>query len=279
MRGFAGRIGTAFGLGLLAILIAGVAGGIWNALIRANLATTPRVPWSIVPMGALLWFMWKYLDGKWWPQSTSEARHRFLRANRVSLRVHAWAFLAGAFSIAALAGLWIVFSQLVKMPPDVLPDVAGDPLTTVIPMLAMAALVAPLSEEAGFRGYCQTAAEAEFRPTIAIMFSSFFFMLAHINHGLFWPKLIVYFLVGAVFGAIAFLTDSILPVIPVHILGDLTFFIFVWRRDAVRHLIWEAPSDRWFWLHVIQAIVFAVLAILAFTGLAQRGEADFRVRG
>jgi hypothetical protein len=67
----------------------------------------------------------------------------------------------------------------------------------------------------------------------------------------------------------AYLTRSILPAIPVHIMGDLTFFTVVWPYDAARRLVWHDGVDAWFWIHVAQAIIFAVLAILAVSRLAR----------
>ena len=39
--------------------------------------------------------------------------------------------------------------------------------------------------------------------------------------------------------------------------------------DATRQLVWEGGADRWFWIHVAQAIIFTVLAIPAFVRLAR----------
>ena len=77
----------------------------------------------------------------------------------------------------------------------------------------------------------------------------------------------VYFLVGITFVAMAYLNNSILPIIPVHIAGDLIFFIFVWPHDSARKLVWQSGADAWFWLHVVQAIRFAVLSLPAFVQL------------
>ena len=59
------------------------------------------------------------------------------------------------------------------------------------------------------------------------------------------------------------------PRIPVHIIGDLTFFTLVWPYDATRQLVWEGGADRWFWIHIAQAIIFTALAIPAFVRLAR----------
>jgi len=94
-------------------------------------------------------------------------------------------------------------------------------------------------------------------------------VVAHLNHGFFWPKLSIYFLVGVAFGTMAFLSRSILPVLPVHIIADLTFFLLVWPHDAARRLIRDTGADAWFWIHALQAVVFAAISILAFVKLTK----------
>jgi membrane protease YdiL (CAAX protease family) len=269
------RIRTVVWAGFLALLISGLAGGIWSALIIGNLTTTPTIPWSVAAMALVLWLGWQYLGGRWWPRSTAAARRRDHRANPVPIRAFLWALLAGALSIVALAGYWIVAFQLVKMPgnavtPLASPDLAAYPPLVVALGIAMGSLVSPLSEEAGFRGYCLVILERRFSAPAAIAISSVFFALGHVSvAGLWLPKLFVYFLVGVAFAAIADLTNSILPSIPVHVLGDLTFFTLVWPYDATRSVVWGNGTDAWFWIHATQAVVFTVLAILAFRRLAQ----------
>lgn len=257
--------------GILGLLITFAGSGVWGLLLTINLKTSARVPWSVVPTAGFLWLLWRYLGGRGWPRSTSEARRRSLRANPVAAPVLMWSLIAGVLAIAALAGYWIALWQLypVKMRPDIFSDYSPYPLLTVALIIVMGSLNSPLTEEAGFRGYCQTRLEREFRAPVAVALASFFFMLAHLNQGLYWPKLLVFCLVGLAFGTIAYLANSILASIPVHMLGILTFFIFIWPRDAARRLVWEGGPDAWFWTHVVQAIVFTGLAILAFRRLAR----------
>ena len=267
------------GFAALALFIVALAGGLWALLINRNLTTSPTIPWSVPAMAVVLWLMWQYLDGKWWPRSTSAARRRYLRANPVSGQVFAAALLAGVLSIVALAGYWIVLFQLVRMPANVLPDYSKYPLLTVALAIVMGSLVAPLSEEAAFRGYFQVLLESEFRASAAVVISSVLFALAHFTQGFFWPKLLIYFLVGVVFGLIAYCTNSILPGILVHIIGDLAFFTLIWPHDATRRLVWDSGTDPWFWIPAVQAIVFTALAILAFTRLARVTERVRAVAG
>ncbi len=258
------------GFGLLAFAITTLAGGIWSALLVTNLQTTPAVPWSVPAMAVLLWLAWSYLGGKGPPRSTSEARRQYLRARSVPARAYLWAWIAGGLSLFAFSGCWIVLSQLVKMPPNTFSDLSAYPRITVALMILMGSLVSPFMEEASFRGYFQVALERRFRAPVAIAISSLVFTLAHgPTQGFLWPKLLFYFLVGVAFGTTAYLTDSILPAIPVHFVGLLIFFTLIWPRDAERRLVWEGGTDYWFWIHLGQAIVFAAAALGAFQRLAQ----------
>jgi membrane protease YdiL (CAAX protease family) len=273
-RSFATRALSIVGFGLLAFAITVLAGGIWSALLVANLRSSPAIAWSVPVMAILLWLIWSYLGGKGWPRSTSAERHHYLRANRRSARTYLWSFAAGVLSVVALAGYWIVLFRLVKMPPNALPDMSSYPRMTVALMILMGSLVAPLMEEAGFRGYFQVALEREFHGSVAVIVSSLGFALAHFSHGILWPKLLVYLLVGVAFGATAYLTNSTLPAILPHMIGDLTFFTLVWPYDAARQLVSESGTDKWFWVHVAQAIVFTALAVWAFQQLARVSSQD-----
>jgi membrane protease YdiL (CAAX protease family) len=205
-----------------------------------------------------------------WPRQTSQSRRLCLRADRVPTSAFIWAVLAGTSSVVAFAGIWIVISQLVKMPGNALPDLSRYPLFTVVLMVLMASLAAPLIEEPAFRGYCQVILERRVSGATAILISSTLFALAHApTQGFLWPKLLFYFLVGIVFGVTAYLTNSTLPAIPGHVIGLLIFFTLVWPHDAARHLIWEGGPNIWFSIHVAQAILFGMLAIGAFRQLAK----------
>jgi membrane protease YdiL (CAAX protease family) len=245
----------------------------WSVLLALNFRNrASAVPWSVAVMAVALWLMWQYLGGKGWPRSTSEKRRHLLRANPVSPKTFALSLLCGVLAIIALAGYWIVFFQFVKTPPNALADISRYPLLTIVLVTAMSSLVSPVSEEIAFRGYAQQILESRFSGGAAVTLSSLLFMLAHANHGLYWPKLTVYFLVGVVFGAIAFLTNSIVTTLPVHIVGDVTFFVLIWPRDAARVLVTEGGADKWFWVHAMQAIVFTLLALAGFWFLKKQGD-------
>jgi membrane protease YdiL (CAAX protease family) len=189
--------------------------------------------------------------------------------------VFGWSVLGGTLAVIALCGLWIVLVQLVKMPGNALPDYSRYPLFTVICLIVMSAVAAPLTEEPAFRGYCQVILERNFSGPAAVLLSSVVFALAHgPTQGLLWPKLLFYFLVGVAFGTTARLTNSILPAVPGHVLGLLIFFTFIWPHDAERRQVWDGGTDFWFWAHLAQTILFAALAVWAFLHLAQTRQKE-----
>lgn len=256
--------------GVLGFVILVFGAGVWSALVSINLNVSPGIPWAVPAMSVVLVLMCVYLAGKGWPRGTAQARSLCLRARLVPAPIFGWSVLAGTLSVMGFAGFWIVMTQLVRMQGNALPDFSRYPWFTVLAIIVMGSVSAPLTEEPAFRGYCQVILEREFSGPVAVAISSVVFALAHgPTQGFLWPKLLFYFLVGIVFGTTAYLTRSILPAIPGHIFGLLVFFTVVWPQDAKRGLVWETGADFWFWVHVAQTVVFAALTILALRRLAQ----------
>jgi membrane protease YdiL (CAAX protease family) len=256
---------------ILAIAITLVPQGVWSALILANLRTVPAVPWSVVLMTALLVAGAQYLRGRWGSPATAAARRQSLRATVISREMFAWAWLAGALSIIALVGVWIVLASIVRMPGSVLPDLSTYPRVTAVLAVAMGALISPLCEQAGIWGYWQEALERRRSGATAVAVTSLAFaLLPHPPADMaFVPKVIFFFLAGLIFSTTAYLTNSILPAIPVHVLGLLAFFVLVWPNDPARPLVATSGTDFWFWIHVAQVVVFTALAVWAFSRLAR----------
>ena len=269
MSSLARQISTVLWTAVLALAITMLAGGVWSGLLIANLQTSPTIPWAVAVMALLLWLMWQYLGGRWWPHSTSELRRRCLRARPVAGVAFAWALVAGGLSIVSLTGLWIVLLRLVKVQGNPLPDFSQYPVLTVVLVIGMASLVAATAEEAGFRGYLQGALEQKVGGPLAIVIAALVMEPGHgLTQGFAWPTMLFYFLVDVMFGVTAFLTNSTLPSLLIHTIGLVVFFSLIWPNDPTRGLIENGGADRWFWIHVAQAIIFAVLAIGAFRRLA-----------
>ena len=265
------RILTAVGFGALAFVVTAVVGGIWTALLAVNLATSPAVPWAVVVMAGILWLLWRYLGGAWLPRSTADARRRLLRARRVPGALFAGAVVVGLLAIVALAGLWIVLTRLVSLPARALPDYSRYPIITVALALIMASLVGAILEEALFRGYFQGILEGWIGAVGAILLTMLVMSPEHsLTQGFVWPVVLFYFAVDIMLGAVAALTQSILPGLIIHALGLLVFFTLVWPGDTVRQIVGQGSADTWLWIHVAQTILFAAAAILAFGLLARK---------
>jgi CAAX prenyl protease-like protein len=262
---------------LLGVFVALSGQGVWSALIAANLATTPTVPWAVGVMAVVLWLIWQYLGGRWSPHSTADARRRRLRANALPGDVFGWAILAGALSIVALSGWWLLISQVERIAGTVLPDMSKFPWLTTVLAVAMGSLVSPVLEQAGLWGYCQAMLEREFSgPTATVVTAILFALLPHPPmHVVLWPKLVLFFFTGLTFGVVAYLTQSILPGLVVHIFGLLAFFTIVFRPTTAS----STAGDAWLWIHTAQIIVFSALSIAAFVRLARLTDPTRLSRG
>lgn len=256
--------------GALALVLTVTVGGVWTALLAANLALSPAIPWAVAVMALLLWLLWRYLGGAGWPRSTAEVCRRLLRANRLPAGVFAWAVLAGMLAIVALAGLWPVLFQLAQLPARSLPSLSAYPPLTVTLVLGMASLSGAVAEEAAFRGYFLGLLERRARRPAAVLIAALAIAPGHaLTQGFVWPTLVFYLCVDLMLGALAALTDSILPGIAVHGLGLLVFFTLVWPGDMLQRLVGHGGADAWLWVHGAQVIVFAALALIAFARLAR----------
>ena len=250
-------------LGAFALVLTMVAGGVWSALLVVNLRATPAIPWSVAVMATLLWLAWRLLR-------RTRARRTRLRAVPVPKPVLVWALVAGLLAIAALSGLWIVLSQLVHVKGNALPDFSQYPVITVVLVIAMAALTSAAAEEAGFRGYLQSALELRFNAPLAIVLSTLVILPAHaLTQGFAVTTILFYLCVDVMLGVTAYLTQSIVPGFVVHVIGLVVFFSLIWPFDAGRRFVGTSGPDMVFWIHVAQVPACGVLSVLAFRHLAR----------
>jgi membrane protease YdiL (CAAX protease family) len=254
---------------VLTLVLAGVVSGLWAGLLTLNLQTTPALPWAAAVMAVVLWLAWLYAAGRGWPRRTAEARRTLLRARRIDSGVFVLALVCGGLSLVALTGAWILAFQTGLMRGNSLPDFSQYPVQMVVVVVAMAAIVGAVVEEAAFRGYFQSLLERRYRAWIAIGAAALLLAPGHAaTQGFALPTFAFYLLVDAMLGTTAFLCDSIVPGIVIHTAGLATFFTLIWPNDAKRSVGAAAFDDAWFWVHVVQVVVFAVLAVLAYRRLA-----------
>ena len=260
----AGLVGLAT-LAAFAIVLVGQT--LWGVMAIANVKLTPAIPWSVAVMPLVLAAMVAFLTGRIGPKR--ESRRKMVPLAPVSAKAWGWSLAAGGAAVIAAAALWTVMATIVRVPPNILPDLKAVPLTTVIPMLLVGIAAAPLSEEIAFRGYAMSLLRRQFSPIVGLMITSLIFAAVHLTQGLSAPKLLVYFLAGLTFGFIALRTGSLIPAMVVHSFGDLTFFTMVWSHDAGRRLIGEGGADGWFFANLALIAIFTPLALLGFRQLVR----------
>jgi hypothetical protein len=142
----------------------------------------------------------------------------------------------------------------------------------------MSAVVAGVVEETSFRGYLQRPIERRHGPVIAIAITGSLFGLAHFAHPEVGVVLLPFYLaVAAVYGALAYFTDSTLPGMVLHAGGNMfsAFDLFTrgrseWQLSTeAKPLIWETGPDVAFWGNVAAFLIVAALTFWAYSVLAR----------
>ena len=166
-----------------------------------------------------------------------------------------------------------VAGRLVTLPRQTFPDVSHIPVLTLLLVILMGAAVAGIVEESAFRGYMQGAIERRHGPAIAILITGVFFGLAHLTHGSSIIILLPYYVaVSAVYGALAYLTGSILPSLVLHSVGDAVSAIVEWLGSPApppKTLVWHNGADASFLINCAIEILLIVATILAYRNLAR----------
>jgi len=207
-----------------------------NIFFFLNLHYFAGFPWAVPLTGVYLWFFWKHL-------SRSEDRRRLLRANPLPIRVWFWALFAGLIGIVALVLALNLANRFVSLPEQQLPDLSGVPKYTVLALLLAGAPIAGLIEESAFRGYMQGPIERRCGLSIAIVITGTMFALVHLDFTpILWPY---YVIVAALYGAVTSSTNSILPAMVLHTIGNTYSNLDLWLHGKAE---WQAsgpPTHVW----------------------------------
>jgi len=250
----------------------------WLVLSDANQRHVPSVPWAVLPASLYLWGYWRYAGGSGWPASTRDARRTNRRRLILTEEIWGAALLAGILGLISLVAFLRVVNRMVALPQQSTADVSHIPGVTLFGLLLMATLVSGVVEEVSFRGYMQRPMEVRFGPTAAILITGVIFGFAHFGHPEVTLRLLPYYLaVAAVYGSLAYLTDSVLPSMFLHVVGNGFSYLRLfaagtseWQTTArPRPLIWHGRADASFWLSVAISLALATATVWAYTRLAQ----------
>lgn len=200
-----------------------------QGLFVANVRS-PAVPWSVALIALYLWLYWQYVSGRWSPQSTAESRRRDLRATALTPVVWRWALIAGGLGIAALTTASTALARVIPLGLAFPPVLQSLPPMTRATLVVTISIMAGIVEEAAFRGYMQSRIERARGPVAAIILVSVVFVLAHLPTSVAaFPRMCLIFAASVGYGALAYLTGSILPGLVLHAAGDVFSFALLWR--------------------------------------------------
>lgn len=246
----------------------------FGLLAMLNLRVWPSVPWSLPIELALLWFLYQYLNGRWWPASTRVSRRTRLRLAPVPREL-----LPATVATGVALGFALYFQAFFAYRLVVMPEAAGGALLAFVsapPLTAAGILLAGVImtgfvEEAAFRGYMQQPLEERHGPVPAIVVVAILFAAVHA------PPLAILpiFIWGSLgWGIYARLASSTLPGMVVHAVIDaVTFTWILVNPDFLPSLLaastlengMDAPS----WIAGIGAVVATAAVILGFVRMAR----------
>lgn len=263
---------------LVGVAVAAVGTLPWAALVSLNTRHLSTLPWAVPLTAIYLWLYWRYfVRGAGWPRSTAEARRVNARANALPPEAWGSALLAGLLGLGSVLLLQGVLSRLVALPQQRDLDLSRYPVITVVTWYVMSALVAGIAEETSFRGYLQRPIERRHGPVIAILVTGSLFGFAHFSHPEVGIVLLPFYLaVAAVYGSLAYFTDSTWPGMILHAGGNIfsALDLFTrgrseWQLSAqAQPLIWETGPDPAFWGNLTAFVIVAGFTVLAFSSLA-----------
>lgn len=258
--------------------------GAWNQRVGAQL------PWAMLPMAIYLWAYWNVIGGRWGRSDAARWRRNALRANRLPGDLWGASLLAGLLGFTALLALLAVSARLVRLPASApIATAAGMPALTAVLLLAMASVVAGVSEEAAFRGYMQSMIERRHGVVVAILANGTLFGLLHFGtHPADVLLMLPYYIaVSAVYGGLTWAADSILPALALHSGGDIVVLTRWWATGRPEWqvdrepppLVWEHGIDASFVVMTIVAVVLTGATAVAYGAVRRhRVAADLRAR-
>jgi membrane protease YdiL (CAAX protease family) len=220
-------------------------------------------------MGLYLSIYWRFVSGAIGPRNSAEWRRSNLRAHSVPEELWGPSVLAGLLGFGALFALLAVMQRLVDLPESPpAPTPQGMPFITLFLLLAMASIVAGVTEEAAFRGYMQTPIERRYGIAAAILVNGAMFGLLHFpNHpGAVLTMLPYYMAVAAIYGGLTWATDSILPALVLHAGGDVFSLTRLWTTGRAE---WQLTAERppLVWNHGIDAaFTSSAIALVLLAG-------------
>lgn len=217
---------------LSGLLIALVAANVWPILLL-SLSVPLAALVEMVFLGLYLW----WTSGGGPPRRTRDSRQAAFRCGSLSRERWLWGIIGAiSFAVAVHASIVLLF-RCVDFP---LPAFRRGYDLSFIPRLPLkwlavivSAVSAGVCEETGFRGYMQQPIEEHHGAVIAILISTIFFTLVHVNKAWSLAGMVpIVFGAGLLLGLLAWSSQSLIPSIIGHLVMDIGLFAYWWTGTA-----------------------------------------------
>ncbi len=255
---------------LSGLLIGMVAANVW-LLFLLNLGVPLATPAEALFLAAYIW--WAAGGGP--PRRTADARGSAFRRNPLSSAQWFLGLIAALAFAATVHASIVVLFRLVPFPLASFRHgydfsfIPTQPLRWIA--VVMSAASAGICEETGFRGYMQRPIEQKHGPAIAILTSSFFFLILHLSKD--WATIgmvPIVFGAGVLLGMLAWSSRSLVFCIIGHTVMDIGLFAYWWTGiagDFTARPIGETGVDTAFLIACAALVISLSLVLLSIARL------------
>ena len=251
------------------LLIALTAANVWPVLL-VSLAVPLA---SITEVIFLSFYIW-WAAGGGPPGSTQQSRAFAFRHRAMTATDWFWSIVAAIFFAVTIHAAIVLLFRFVPFPKEAFRHGYNLSFIPSLPLKWLAVVVSAASagicEEIGFRGYMQRPIEQRHGAPIAILVSSLFFTLVHLNKT--WATLgmvPIVLLAGVLLGLLAWSAGSLIPCIIGHGVMDIGLFAYWWTGiagDFTARPIFEGGVDVSF---AIACLVFAASLLIVLHAMSK----------
>jgi membrane protease YdiL (CAAX protease family) len=217
---------------LSGLLVALVAANVWPILLL-SLSVPVAAAVEMVFLGLYLW----WASGGGPPRRTRDSRQNAFRCGLLSRERWLWGIIGAIFFAVAVHASIVLLFRFVEFPLAAFQRGYDLSSISTLPLKWLAVIVSAVSagvcEETGFRGYMQRPIEEHHGAVIAILISTIFFTLVHLNKAWSLAGMVpIVFGAGLLLGLLAWSSQSLIPPIIGHVVMDIGLFAYWWTGIA-----------------------------------------------